>query len=96
MPGLFRFLFPKRKLQSKIPLLPLSWSSRDGPYPDEIDHNQEEALRAYAMIRTRQDAIRCLRRYPGLPLQQIIKKEQRQRRFKNRLKLAWRRLKDRW
>lgn len=92
----FRFLFPKRRLQQCLRLLSLRYSSDDCPYDDPIDGHTEFMLRGEGLIRSRQDAIRCLRDYPGKPLAHIIQKEKRKRRFQNRLRRAWLRLQRRW
>lgn len=91
--GWFRALFPRRKQAQKLPLLSLRYSSADCPYQDQPDDVTVMLMRGAGIIRTRQDAIRCLRDYPGKPLPYIIQREKRKRRFQNRIRRAWRRLK---
>lgn len=94
---IWHYLFPRRMPRQYLPLLPLRYTSEDCPFPepDDLEH-KILMLKGRGLVRTRQDAIRCLRRYPGRPLSFIIASESRPRKFQNRFGRAWRRFWRRW
>lgn len=88
------YLFPKKRLQSKLPLLPKGYSSTESiygdPHPDMDEHIT--TLQSYSVARTKHDAHRVLRRHGEKPIEDVLKAEKRHRRRRNPVKLAWQRL----
>lgn len=90
-----RFLFKPPRLKRRLPLLPLEPSSEHSRYAPAPRHQQDiEILRSAGLARTRADAERILRRYPGVRIGKVVKAMERKRRRKPALVIAWYRL--RW
>jgi hypothetical protein len=95
---LYRYLFPPRRLQSKLPLLPRRYSSEHCPTGQlpAADARKAAYLKLHGVARTDADAYRLLAEHEGLSVQKIIKMEKRKRRFANRWRRAWRRFWRLW
>ncbi len=91
-----KYFFPKRRLQQKLPLLPLQYSSKNGPAVDPSLAQEVWLLKGHSVARTDQDALRLLAKHGGMTAQQIIKQVKRKRRFQPFMKTFWRRLKRIW
>jgi len=90
------YLFPRRSLQSRIRLLSRDPSSEKSPYLDNEDDWTVRFFMAHGVAKTREDAIRLMKRYPGKPARLIIQTERRKRRIAGRWRRAWERLKRSW
>ncbi len=94
---LLRYLFPKARLQTQLPLLPLAWSSRhsrtDIP-PDLVTSIM--LLKGHGLAVTDEDALRLFDKYPGKETKQVIRLATRKRRREPALRRAIRRLKKLW
>jgi hypothetical protein len=92
---MFRYLFPRLRLRERLPLLPLEYSSRQSRY--RLTRNPDiDLLKMAGVARTDHDALRLLKRNPGMPVGETIKQYKRKRRREGRLQKAWRRLKMIW
>ncbi|MBX3082934.1 MAG: hypothetical protein KF716_14970 [Anaerolineae bacterium] len=91
------FFFPKRR-RAGLSLLPRHYSSstnRAGMIPPD----REEwitILRGRSLARTREDAWRVIKRYPGRTLHEIVVLETRKRRTEGPLARAVRKLREIW
>src|ERR1041385_6311169 len=94
--ALLRYLFPKRRLKSKLPLLPLQWSSTHGINVDPARALDIAMLKGHGIARTDQDAMRLLEKHSDLKTHELIKKSKRPRRPKQRIARAVNRLKRIW
>lgn len=93
---LLKYLFPRRRLQQRLPLLSRDPSSDQSPYTDDPDPFWVRRLMAAGCAKSRQDAIRLIRRYPGVGIDQLIRSERRRRRLKSRIGWAWFRFRRMW
>lgn len=92
-----KYLFiPKRRLVQKLPLLPLQFSSKNGPAVDPALAQEVWLLKGHSVARTDQDALRLLQKHKGKSAREIIKQVKRKRRFKPWLQTFWHRLKRIW
>jgi hypothetical protein len=95
--SLIRYLFPKRRPQTRLPLLPLHYSSDHcpyGPLPPEA-RREADRLKMHSCARTDADAWRLMQGHQR-PVEVIIQREKRQHRFMNRWRRAWKRFKRIW
>ena len=90
--SLLKYLFPKRRLQHELPLLPLGYSSKNG-HVDPALKGTIDLLKGYNLAKTDADAMRLIRQYKGKTGPQIVKILKRHRRRVPPLKRAWRRFK---
>lgn len=93
---MLKYLFPKRKLQERIRLLSRAASSKQMPYSDAPDGWEVRRLMAHGVAKTREDAIRLMKKYPFKTTRVIIQTERRKRRIAGRFRRAWERLKRSW
>lgn len=91
-----KYFLPHRRLQQKLPLLPLQYSSKNGPDVDPDLALEVWLLKGHSVARTDQDALRLLSKYRGMSAKEIIKLTKRHRRFQGYVKTFWRRLKRIW
>lgn len=92
-----RYLFPKRRLQSKLPLLSRRYSSKTNAFgqPPESANREIRLLMASGVALTPADGWRLICEYRK-PTREIIKAEKRKRRPWGRWRRAWRRFKRLW
>jgi len=95
MRKLIHYLFPPRRLQSQLPLLPLEWSGQHSRH-EPVQAEDADNLKGHGLARTSPDAQRLMSKYKGQPVEAIIKTHKRKRRREPRLRKAWRRLKALW
>jgi len=96
--ALFHYLFPPRRIQDRLPLLPRDWSSehsRMGQHPDELGFDVR-MLKGHGVARTDADAYRLIEKHRRAAHKKIVKEEKRLRRKTPRLLRAWERLKRLW
>ncbi len=87
-----RYLFPPRYTVDKLPLLPIRYSGSSTR--STSDKKQWiDLLKRAGLARTNADAVNILNYYPGLGIEEIIKREKRKRRRVPRLIRAWTRFK---
>jgi hypothetical protein len=91
-----KYLLPRRRLKSKLPLLPLQYSSTSGMKVDPQKRRDIDFIKGHGLARTDQDAMRLLSKYAGQSVHQIISNTKRQRRRKQRIVMALSRLKRLW
>lgn len=95
--SLLRYLFPKRRPQARLPLLPLHYTSEQCVHGDLPPEQRREAdlLKIHSCARTDADVVRLMHRHQA-PVHEIIRREKRHHRFMNPLRRAWRRLMRIW
>ena len=90
---LIRYLFPPRRLQQNLPLLPLDWTSNTGIDPSLLDLHLIQLAQGYSVARTPHDTQRFFSKQPGKPSAKAIQAGRRKRRTGGTLRKAFRRLK---
>jgi hypothetical protein len=96
--SLIKYLFPPLRAKQKLPLLPREWTSgmsRNGEIPPRF-REAIHRLKVHGLARTDQDAYRLLKKFPGQPIDQIIRQTKRKRRRESRLRRAFRRFAKLW
>ena len=96
MMTLLRYLFRRRALKHRLPLLSHRYSSDIGPQPNTPQRRDVDALKLHGLVRTDQDALRLMNRYPGKNAHEIAALIKPKRRQMSRLGLAWFRFKKLW
>jgi len=94
---LIRYLFPKRRLQTRLPLLPRRYSSDKNACGEPPAEAQREIRRLLVagVAQTPADAYRLMCEH-NIPASEIIRLEKRRRHPLNRWRRAWKRFKRIW
>ena len=95
---ILRYLFPKRRLQSRLPLISRRYSSAINAYgePPAEARRAIRRLMVAGVALTPADGWRLLREHQGEGVGEIIKKTRRKRHPVGRWRRAWRRFRSLW
>ncbi len=96
MMTLLRYLFRRRALKHRLPLLSHRYSSNIGPKPTAAQRPIVDGLKLHGLVRTDQDALRLIVKYPGKNAHEIAALIKPKRRQMSRFGLAWYRFKKLW
>lgn len=92
-----RYFHPPKKLQARLPLLPLKWSSKRNPWGDipQDHHELIHKMLVVGVVRTPHDGYRAIKANPGLPGEKLIKQLKRRRRNRA-FRRFWKRIQKIW